>query len=29
MIRTGIVRHVDHLGRINLPIELQRTLNCP
>lgn len=27
MIRTGIVRHVDHLGRINLPIELQRTLN--
>ncbi|KZE84386.1 AbrB family transcriptional regulator [Paenibacillus elgii] len=27
MKKTGIVRHLDHLGRINLPIELQRTLN--
>ncbi len=26
MKKTGIVRHVDHLGRLNLPIELQRTL---
>ncbi|MCP3773130.1 AbrB/MazE/SpoVT family DNA-binding domain-containing protein [Paenibacillus sp. MZ04-78.2] len=27
MRKTGIVRHVDHLGRLNLPIELQRTLS--
>ncbi|MEC0209840.1 AbrB/MazE/SpoVT family DNA-binding domain-containing protein [Paenibacillus ehimensis] len=27
MKKTGIVRHVDHLGRLNLPIELQRTLS--
>ena len=27
MKSTGIVRHIDNLGRITLPIELRKTLN--
>ncbi len=29
MKSTGIVRHIDNLGRITLPIELRKTLDMP